>query len=267
MNESAPEAKKQLQQELAEGPKIEPWMIDIAMKSLPWPVNLPTNRSRVEQVLKQCNGNVNYAVSVLMPDSSPESSSRSSSIERDPDSDDERAAKPNKKRDRRISRPHPLRNDLAVQNTEKDMVSPDPRRLAEALQKVSDKEYDPDETEEENWQDGSQSKSESSPASSDSSSSRAEESKERRVHLKINGPKKQESKPIKVSNPSAKQGEQSSTGDYEADVEKKAPHNRLKAKPRRRLISGHQRDKELAERAARNTNTKKLDMRIQAIHI
>lgn len=251
--------------ELLNGPNIESWMVDIAMKSLPYPRNQPANRSHVEKTLKQCNGSVNYAVSLLIPDSSPESSSRSSSIEREPDSDDEGITKPNKKRDRRVSRPHPLRNNLAIQVKEKDQLSPDPHSLAKALEEVSDKSTDLDATEEEDWQAHSQSdKTDSSSTTSQSDDSSKEAPKETGVRLKINPPKKQALKPTE-GGPSNSAGPTPATASH--PMTGTPIHGRIKAKPRRRLISGHQRNKELAEQAARNANNQKLDMRIQAIHI
>ena len=268
--ELSPEAKAHLADVLAEGVHIEPWMVDIVMKSVPWPQNLPANRTSVEQTLKQCNGNINHAVALLLPDSSPESSSRSSSIERDPDSDDERSQKPNKKRDRRISRPHPLRNDLAVHLGSKDQNSPDPRHLAAALQSVASKDtdFDPDETEEENWQDGSQQSKESESSSSTSASeySNVEPVKDS-ARLKLKPPKKQGSKSAGATTASAHKSEQLKQADSNVDTEQNSQQKRVKAKPKRRLISGNQRNKELAEQAARNSSNQKLDMQIQAIHI
>ena len=171
-------------------------MVDIALKSLPHPLNLPTNRDKIKRTLSECKGNVNFAVSRLLPDSSPEDSSRSSSIERDPDSDDENAKKPNKKRDRRLSRPHPLRNGYVLHVTQKDQISPDPRRLAAALQKLdAEKEYDPDETEEEDWPGGLQSKKSLSSSTTTITTSTSEiptqeSNNDARVRLKLTAPKK-----------------------------------------------------------------------------
>ena len=144
----------QMKRELAE---VEDWRIDTVMKALPFPLNQSRNRFNVQQTLKHCNGNMDDAVLYLLPDSSPGSTSPSS-IERDPDSDEEKERKPNKKRDRRASALHPLRSNLAVPVAGKDsiIISPNPAHLAAALKKVAEKEsepLDPDETEEENWKD------------------------------------------------------------------------------------------------------------------
>lgn len=247
-------------------------MIEIALKSLPYPITSPNNRASVEKMLKQCKGNINYAVSLLLPDSSPESSARSSSIERDPDSDDEKAQKPTKKQDRRISRPHPLRNDLAVRAKDSDQISPDPRRLAAALKQLNEtKAYDPNETEEENWQVGGATYKDSTTTSDSSSASASdysppEQPKSGGVRLKLSAPKKQAIEDTKAPSLSSSNSEQSNLGEYDADAEK-AKLQRPIDKPRRRLVSRNERDKYLAEKAARNTTTKKLDMGIQAIHI
>ena len=244
------EAQRRLQRELAGGPPIQEWMVDLAMQSLPY----EANRSMVEQTLRQCRGNVNLAVDFLLPDSSPETSERSSSIEREPDSDDEKGQNPTKKQDRRVGRPHPLRNEnLAVRQKENSASSPDPRRLAVALKNV-DKEkkgYDPEETEEEDWkEEGPYHDSESASVSTSASDYSTPEQSQ---PVTIGGPRFRLSQP-KKPDPDAKASSSSNSDQSNMEVNGKInPQRRVIAKPRRRrLISGTERAADLAKKSARN---------------
>ena len=250
---------------------VEKWMIEAVARSLPWPLNqLPDNRINIEKALLQHGLDINLTVSTLLPESSPESS-RSSSIERDPDSDDERVQGPKKRRDRRAGRPHPLRNDLANQASEKALDSPDPARLVAALQTVNsqDKLYDPDETEEDRDQDESQSKySESSATSSVSEYSSSDQPKEGGVRLTLKAPKKPAAQTVNFPTNSPSKLKIRNTSETPSEADQKSPQGRVKAKPKRRLINGNQRNKEMAEQAARNSANQKLDiLKIHAISI
>ena len=225
-------------------------MINLAIQSLPY----AANRSMVEQTLKQCRGNVNLAVDFLLPDSSPETSDRSSSIEREPDSDDEKGQKPTKKQDRRPSRPHPLRNDnLAVRPKENGVTSPDHCRLTVVL-KNSDgegRDFDPEETEEEDWkEEGPFHDSESASVSTSASDYSASEQSQQ---VKISGPRFRLSQP-KKPDPDVKPSSGSNSGKPNSDVHAKtSKQHRVIAKPRRRrLISGTERAADLAKKSARN---------------
>lgn len=297
LNQTA-EGVAQMKRELAE---VEGWRVDTVMKALPFPLNQATNRANVRKTLEHCNGNMDDAVSILLPDSSPGSTSPSS-IERDADSDDEKAQNPNKKRDRRVSRPHPLRYNLAVPVVGKDSVilSPDPVRLATALKKVSEdkgQHFDPDETEEENWKDEMMYQNSTSSGSSSSRHStpppKVGNTNLPKIRLKISGPKAQQnSQPQEAGSVSSSYSSQSNFADAEADAEdapqvlKKEPQLRVIAKPRRRLISGYERARLMQEKAAhdshndstapvlsrvnlmaRNNSMKRLDSSIEAIHI
>ena len=290
----------QMKRELAE---VEDWRIDTVMKALPFPLNQSSNRSNVQKTLEHCNGNMDDAVLFLLPDSSPGSTSPSS-IERDPDSDDEKGEKPNKKRDRRASRPHPLRSNLAVPVPGKDsvIISPNPVHLAAALKKVAEREpkpFDPDETEEENWKDNAVYKdSSASPSSSVSRYStpppKAGNTDQPKIRLKLSQPKvQQKMKDIDVISIASSHSSQSNLADVDADadegpkpVKKEPPQDRIIAKPRRRLISGYERARLIKQRLARdsdndsnapalsrasmlarNNSMKKLDSSIEAIHI
>lgn len=95
--------KKEIKGNTAKTSCVEPWMIKVAMKSLPYLADPVT----VQKTLEFCNGNVDDAVSKLLDaeDRSSSPSTRgSSSVERDHDSDDDDFSGPNKKQDRRLSR-------------------------------------------------------------------------------------------------------------------------------------------------------------------
>lgn len=287
MHDQTEEGVAQMKRELA---VVEDWRVETVMKALPFPLNQPTNRAQVHKILEHCNGNMDDAISILLPESSPGSTSPSS-IERDPDSDDEKEQNPNKKRDRRASRPHPLRSNLAVPVVGKDSVilSPDPIRLATALKKVSESKRQPlypDETEE--WKDMLYKDSASSSGSSYSRHStpppKTGNATQPKIKLKLAGPKTQQnSKTQVVGSISSSHSSQSNLADADADKE---PQPRVIAKPRRRLITGYERARLMQEKAARDsenaspapalshvnlmarTNSmKRLDSSIEAIHI
>ena len=210
------------------------------------------------QALEIAKGDVNEAVSNLLPSSSQSSnktSGTSSSVERDQDSDFEMEQKPKKKQDRRQSRPQqPSKQNLAVRTKDANMASADPDQLSAALSKLTDnKAYDPDETEEENWQNDavyrdSESASVSTSASDYSTTSKGDSGP---IRLKLSQPKKQLCNVRPLSTTSS---EQSNIGDYDADAEK-AQQRRPINKPRRRLISRNERDRLTAEKAARFVGT------------
>ena len=239
---------------------MQPWKVETVLRSLPY----ITDRAIVEQALEEVNGDVNEAVSNLLPASSQSSdktSGTSSSIERDPDSDYEMEQKPKKKQ-----KPSPepttatLKHNLTVRTKDANLFSPDPNQLSVALSKLKDdKDFDPDETEEENWQDETIYKDTESTSVSTSTSdfSTASKGESGPIRLKLSQPKKQIAKVRPVSTTSS---EQSNTGDYDADAEK-AYRSRPIAKPRRRLIKGYERERErererlAAENAARLAST------------
>ena len=247
----SPEAEKQLQRELAKGPKIESWMVDVVMQVLPY----DANRSIVEQTIKECRGNVDLAVQYLLPETSPETSERSSSIERDPDSDDEWNQKPSKKQDRRQSRPHPLSNNLAVRQKDSNLSapsSPDPRRMTSALKKAdkSTTEVDPEETEEEDWKEiGPYPDSESASVSTSASEySAPDQSQQSQTGLptrfRLSQPKKPESTVQNVDS--------SHQPNPEKDSRPSSTHRTIAKPRRRRLVQGTERAADLAKKSARN---------------
>jgi len=246
------QAEATMKAELVNYSYVKEWMVEDALRSLPYEVE----RQLVEEALQATKGNVNEAVSNLLPPSSQSSAKTSgtsspASIERDADDDYEMDQKPKKKQDRRQSRPHPLKTQhlLTVRTKDANMLSPDPNQLSAALSKLKDsKGIDPDETEEEDWQNikDSESASVSTSVSDCSTNSKGEAGP---IRLKLSQPKKQTTKARPVSTTSS---EQSVAGEYDADAEKFQMARKI-AKPRRRLITGHERF--AAQKAVRLSNT------------
>jgi len=77
-------------------------MIQTLQSSLPFLID----KSAAKRALRESKGNLNNAVSRLLDseDGSGSSAQDTSSIEREPDSDDDKLHRPNKRRDRRVSR-------------------------------------------------------------------------------------------------------------------------------------------------------------------
>lgn len=270
--------------ELANFTYVKPWMVDEVMRSLPF----LTDRAAIERALQDYKGNVDNAVSSLMPESS-QSSGGSSSIERDADSDGDMEQMPTKKQNRRPSRPQPLghgnsKQNLTVRTKEAaNKLSPHPMRLSAALTNIKgEKSYDPDETEEEDWRNDSTYKDSECASVSTSASdySAAPKAESGPIRLRLSQPKKQaDTSPQHSSNSSV----QSNIGDYDADAEKPQTP-RVIAKPRKRLITRDERDRLASLKAARlagahpnsalytatqkqNQNSPVIDMGIKVLHI
>ena len=272
--------------ELANYTYVKPWMVEEVMRSLPF----LTDRTAIEKALQDYKGNVDNAVSSLLPDSS-QSSGGSSSVERDADSDDDMEQKPTKKQNRRPSRPQPLvhgkpTQSLTVRTKEANSQSPNPVQLSGALAHLKgDKIYDPDETEEEDWRNDSTYKDSgcASVSTSASDCSAPPKSESGPIRLKLSQPKKQVGQAPQHSSNSSNSSVQSNTGEYDADAEKPLKP-RVIAKPRRRLITRDERDRLASLKAARltgahpnsalyaatqkqNQNTPVIDMGIKVLQI
>ena len=238
--------------ELANYSYVKEWMVDDVIRSLPYEFE----RVVIEEALQATKGNVNEAVSNLLPSSSQSSDGTSgtsspASIEREVDDDYEINSKPKKKQDRRQSRPHPLKTThlLTVRTKPASKLSPDPNQLSAALSKIKNKkDIDPDETEEEDWQNlkDSESASVSTSVSDYSTESKGEGGP---IRLKLSQPKKQL---VKIRPVSIASSEKPVPGDYDGDAEKSQLARKF-AKPRRRLITGHERF--AAQKLARLQNT------------
>lgn len=100
----SPDEEQKQKEKLAQTPHVLPWMVDVVSSSLPFLADKPT----IKRTLEECKGNIDAAVDKLMgaeENGSLSSAQESSSVEREPDSDEEYPGKdgPNKKRDRRPS--------------------------------------------------------------------------------------------------------------------------------------------------------------------
>lgn len=96
------EEEQRQKDKLAQTPHVMPWMIDVVASSLPYLADRPT----IKKTLEEFRGNVNAAVDKLLgaeESGSQSSAQESSSVEREPDSDEEYQRGPSKKQDRRIS--------------------------------------------------------------------------------------------------------------------------------------------------------------------
>lgn len=178
-------------------------MVNVVCQSLPYLADRPT----IQKTLEECKGNIDTAVSKLLDAEergSVSSTQGSSSVEREPDSDEEAISGPNKKQDRRLSR--------ATKTVLKEKEEQKKRDLAFRLKTHSDppktnghtplpkhndsndvKEQDGDETEEEDWEnDPSYRDSPSvSPSVSASDYSAASKPTSGGVRLKLSQPKRE----------------------------------------------------------------------------
>jgi OTU domain-containing protein 3 len=99
----SPEEEARQREKLHQTPHVLPWQVDVVSKSLPFLADRPT----IKRALEAAKGDVNLAVSNLLDTEeygSASSQPESSSVEREPGSDDEMHEGPNKKQDRRMSR-------------------------------------------------------------------------------------------------------------------------------------------------------------------
>ncbi|KAL8692112.1 MAG: hypothetical protein Q9218_002808, partial [Villophora microphyllina] len=235
--EAASEAKEQL----AKGPYIDEWMIDLVIKSQ----TILEDRAVIRKKLVDAGGNIDTVVSNLLDAQqvSSDSSSRdgSSSIEREHDSDDEEFTGPKKKQDRRLSRAsraaikekeEQRKHDLAVRMKERQLPSTKESASPPVISVNDVKLHDSDETEEEDWRNVSSYKDSESASVSTSASEYSAGSKPTGVRLKLTQPKKEADKlqpPLKESHKpittSATQTSASTDGSQEA-----------KAAPRRRRL-------------------------------
>ncbi len=189
-------------QKLGQVPVVQPWMVNTVMSSLPY----LADRATVQKTLEECKGSIDNAVSKLLDaedQSSTSASQGSSSVERDPDSEDEDViSMARKKQDRRLSRAtraviekkeeqrhvHELTvrmKERALPSTKESSSTPEPESL-DAI-----KAQDTDETEEEDWQNNSPYKESAATSASASVSDNNTAGKPRPgpIRLKLSQPK------------------------------------------------------------------------------
>ncbi|PNS18865.1 hypothetical protein CAC42_5404 [Sphaceloma murrayae] len=98
-----PEEEAKQKKRLEDTSPVQPWQVNALINSLPYLVD----KQFAKKVLEENRGDVNAACSQILDSEdggSASSAQESSSIEREPDSDDELLNAPNKKQDRRMSR-------------------------------------------------------------------------------------------------------------------------------------------------------------------
>ena len=197
----SPQAELENKKKLSDTPHVLPWMVNVVTQSLPY----LADRATIQRTLEECKGSIDNAVSKLLDAEergSVSSAQTSSSIERDADSDDEALYGPNKKQDRRLSRAtktvlkereEQRKRDLAMRLKDtKPPTSNGYKSREDEKHRVDVKYEDADETEEEDWRDGTFRESESASASaSDYSSSNASRPKLNGVKLKLSQPKRE----------------------------------------------------------------------------
>ena len=177
-------------------------MVNTVLSSLPY----LADRATIQKTLEECKGSIDNAVSKLLDaedQSSNSASQGSSSVERDPDSEDEDViSMARKKQDRRLSRAtravlekkeerrrmHELTvrmKERALPSTKEASSTPEP----ESLDVI--KAHDTDETEEEDWQNGSSKKESTATSASSSASDNNASAKPRPsgIRLKLSQPK------------------------------------------------------------------------------
>ncbi|KAL8726599.1 MAG: hypothetical protein Q9166_006634 [cf. Caloplaca sp. 2 TL-2023] len=198
--EAAAEAKEQL----AKGPYIASWMIDVVLSSQTY----LDDRVIIQKKLENANGDIDAVVSNLIDaqqaSSSPSSEYGSSSIEREQDSDDEEVKGPKKKQDRRLSRvsraiikekEEQRKHDLIVRMKDRQLPSTKESVSPPVISVDDGKLHDSDETEEEDWRKDSSYKDSESASVSTSASDYSASSKPATggVRLKLSQPKKVDS--------------------------------------------------------------------------
>ena len=168
----SPEAEREEREKATRTPCVQPWMINVITQSLPF----LADRATIRKTIEECKGSLDAAVTKLLDledQGSVSSTQETSSVEREPDSDDEALSGPNKKQDRRLSRAkrnalkeieQRPKKGLAVRLKDKPKASPIPKTITPQIQVNGIKEEDPikreeasdndepDESDEEDWQ-------------------------------------------------------------------------------------------------------------------
>ncbi|SLM39479.1 Ovarian tumour, otubain [Lasallia pustulata] len=201
-----PEVEKKHKQKLAQTPYVLPWRVNLVCQSLPY----LADRTRIHKTLEECKGNIDIAVSKLLDAEergSVSSTQESSSVEREPDSDEEALCGPNKKQDRRLSRAtrtvlkekdEQKKRDLALRaKTNHDPPTTNGHTPLSGIKDTnSAKEEDGDETEEEDWENDPsyRDSASASPSASASDYSAASKLTSGAVRLKLSQPKRENEK-------------------------------------------------------------------------
>ncbi|KAL8953425.1 MAG: hypothetical protein Q9222_000738 [Ikaeria aurantiellina] len=259
--EAAAEAKSQL----AKGPYIADWMINAVIDSQSY----LDDRSVIQKQLEDANGDIDTVVSNLMdahnPSSSPASRDGSSSIEREPDTEDEEYRGPKKKQDRRLSRvsrgairekEDQRKQDLLARMKDRQLLTTK-ESVSPPIISVNDvKVHDSDETEEEDWRNESSFRDSETGSVSTSASDYSASSKPASggVRLKLSQPKKD----LDRLSPLPKNTQSFQGGLTKHSTSSSAVPNKVTAAPRRRrLVRRDQLDMKKTLQKANAKNRKK----------
>ncbi|KAI4184005.1 MAG: hypothetical protein L6R41_005023 [Letrouitia leprolyta] len=235
--EEAAEAKEQL----AKATHIAPWMIDVVIKSQSY----LADRAVIQKKLENAKGDVNSVVDNLLECqqawSSPGASDGSSSIDRERDTDDEDYTGPKKKQDRRLSRASwaatkekedQRKHELAVRMKDRQLPATEESASPPVISVNDVKLHDSDETEDEDWRNGSSYQDSESASVSTSASDYSTASKPVTggVRLKLSQPKKDANKlqppPKNTTSSAAKSQKRVSPSVGVTKEEKVGPHRR-----------------------------------------
>lgn len=184
-------------------PYVSPWKVEVVIDCFP---NLSADVPNVQRMIEECKGNVDDVISKLVEtdeQSSTSSAGGSSSVEREVDSDDEEPIRgPNKRQDRRLSR---AKRNIINEKEEKRNeglsfrmkaehvpVMEEPSSLSKDNHAADVKQEDADETDEEDWRNGSTCKDSESGSVSTSASDFSSTSKAPtgNIRLKLSQPKR-----------------------------------------------------------------------------
>lgn len=130
------EEEERQKENLAQTPHALPWMVDVVSASLPY----LADKATIKKTLEEFKGNINSAVDKLLgaeENGSQSSAQESSSVEREPDSDEEYQHGPSKKRisnrhkSTKAESPHTL-SKLAARNGSRDSFSSEQSQQTDA---------------------------------------------------------------------------------------------------------------------------------------
>ena len=226
-------------------------MVNVVTSSLPY----LADRATIQKALEDNKGNINLAVSKLLEaeDQSSASSRRaSSSVERDPDSDDELISGPSKKQDRRLSRAakSQLNQNLAVRpKSNSHPAIKDSSPSPDELYKFGEKIPDSDETDDD-WRNDSSYQGSRSPSACTSASDLPAVTKARAggTRLRLSQPKREDEE---SAPPSSSPSDQSSIRNNAAYMQTNGMQSQRLAPRKKRLTRRDKIDiKKAAQKAA-----------------
>lgn len=216
-------------------------MIDVVIKSQSY----LADRAVIQKKLENAKGDVNSVVDNLLECqqawSSPGASDGSSSIDRERDTDDEDYTGPKKKQDRRLSRASwaatkekedQRKHELAVRMKDRQLPATEESASPPVISVNDVKLHDSDETEDEDWRNGSSYQDSESASVSTSASDYSTASKPVTggVRLKLSQPKKDANKlqppPKNTTSSAAKSQKRVSPSVGVTKEEKVGPHRR-----------------------------------------